>query len=51
MPEDTLQAENIPSRHHVMAGEGVPQDVSELPWRLEATAPQQRMCVLPERAP
>ncbi len=27
MPKDALQAENIPARHHVVTGKGVPQDM------------------------
>ncbi|MNG22987.1 hypothetical protein D3C84_1075390 [compost metagenome] len=38
MAEDPLQAEDVPTAHHVVAGKGVSQDVGHLPWCVEATA-------------
>src|SRR5690606_24552341 len=34
----SLQAENVATGHHVMTGEGVPQDVGHLPWRVESAS-------------
>lgn len=36
-PEDPLKRENVPSPHHVMAGEGVSEDVRHLARRIEST--------------
>lgn len=38
MPQDPLKREDVPSSHHVMAREGVAEDVGQLPRRLESTA-------------
>ncbi|MNG13335.1 hypothetical protein D3C84_970080 [compost metagenome] len=38
VPEDPLQAEDVPTTHHVVAGEGVSEDMGHLPWCMEATA-------------
>ena len=38
VPEDPLQTEDVPAAHHVVAGEGVSEDVGQLARRLEATA-------------
>ena len=34
MTQDALQREDVPALHHVVAGERVPQDVSQLPRRM-----------------
>lgn len=38
VPQDPLQREDVPSSHHVMTCEGVPEDVGQLPRRLESAA-------------
>lgn len=35
MPEDSLQRQDVPTLHHVVAGERVPEDVSHLAWGVE----------------
>lgn len=35
MTQDALQREDVPALHHVVAGERVPQDMSQLSWRLK----------------
>lgn len=35
MTRDALQREDVPVLHHVVAGERVPQDMSQLPWSLK----------------
>lgn len=32
--QDALQSDDVPALHHVMAGEGVAEDVGHLPWRM-----------------
>lgn len=36
VPEDALQTQDVTTAHHVMAGEGVPEDVSHLARSMEA---------------
>lgn len=36
VPEDALQTQDVTTAHHVMAGEGVPEDVSHLARSVEA---------------
>lgn len=38
VPQDPLQREDVPSSHHVVAGEGVAEDVGQLPRCIESTA-------------